>query len=305
MKVIVPDELQERLNAILELANLQNNLSQTVLRQSHGYWIISVGTRSGFDVVVKMATPSSHVPSFEAAKAKHLFIRGLTGLPIATILVADDSGSLVPMRFSVQERLSGDEWFTRREKLSTQELQEALASLGDVVGRLHRPALDAFGQLPEPGEACCITALREHSMSIICHKRMRDNFIQLLEDNAELWDGVRPGITHEDLHGFNILFDPLRKTEVSGLLDFDKAWSGPVESDLARMELWRGMTSSSFLERYREHVPELHGYLERQPFYQLLWCLEYGQNSPDHLATTNALAGKVGMPQVSSFTEAG
>jgi Ser/Thr protein kinase RdoA (MazF antagonist) len=241
------------------------------------------------------------VPSFQAAKVKHKFIGGLTRLPIATILVADDSGSLVPMRFSVQERLSGEEWFTRREKLSEQDIQEALASLGDVVGRLHRPVLGAFGSLLEPGEASCIDALRDHAMSIVRHKRLRDDFIQLLEDNAELWDDVRPGITHEDLHGFNILFDPLRRTEVSGLLDFDKAWSGPAESDLARMELWRGMTSLSFLERYREHIPELHGYRERRPFYQLLWCLEYAQDSADHLATTNALAAKVGMPQVPSF----
>ena len=268
MTGMVPDDLQGRLNAILELAGVQSTVSQTVLRQSHGYWIISVGTRLGFDVVVKMAAPSSHVPSFEAAKAKHLFIRGLTGLPIATILVADDSRSLVPMRFSVQERLPGEEWFTRREKLSKKELQVALASLGDVVGRLHRPVLDAFGQLPEPGEASCTNALREHTMSIVRNHRLRDNFIQLLEDNAELWNGVRPGITHEDLHGFNILFDPLRRTEVSGLLDCDKAWSGPVESDLARMELWRGMTSSSFIDRYREHVPELQRYLERRPFYR-------------------------------------
>jgi hypothetical protein len=303
MNGILPVEVQERVNTILELAGVQNTASQTVLRQSHGYWIISVATRLDFDVVVKMAAPSSHVPSFEAARAKHEIVGGLTGLP-TTIFVADDSGSLVPMRFSVQEGLSEEEWFTRREKLSKQELQEALASLGDVVGRLRRPVLDAFGQLPEPGEASCIDALWEHTMSIARNQRSRENFIQLLEDNAVLWNGLRPGITHEDLHGFNILFDPLRRTEVSGLLDCDKAWSGPVESDLARMELWRGMTSSWFFERYSEHVPELHGYLERRPFYQLLWRLEYAQDSVDHLATTNALAAKVGMPQVSSSSEA-
>lgn len=124
-----------------------------------------------------------------------------------------------------------------------------------------------------------------------------------LVQNASLWAHVlRPAITHNDLHGFNVLFHPDRPVEVSGILDFDKAWGGPAESDLARMELWRGMSSPSFLAACRDHVPELAGYSERRPFYQLLWCLEFAQNTQDHLDTTNVLLARLGLPSLNRFS---
>ena len=297
----VPGKVQDTLIAILEVAGVQSTGQWSVLRQSYDYWIISVEVRSSRGVLVKIAAEDSAIPSFEAARAKNALVRELVEVPVASILVADDSCSHVPMRFSVQELLAGEEWFTRRTKLLPEQQEEALAKLGDVVGRLHRPNLQAFGDLLCPIEEHCVVALKDHARKIIGNERLQGSFLDLLDKAAHLWNNLKPGITHDDLHGFNILFDPNWITEVSGLLDFDKAWSGPVESDLARMELWRGMTSPTFLERYRHHVPELDGYADRRPYYQLLWCLEYAQNSKDHLATTNTLANRLRMPAVAEF----
>jgi aminoglycoside phosphotransferase (APT) family kinase protein len=172
------------------------------------------------------------------------------------------------------------------------------------VGRLHLPLLPGFGSLPpEPRETDCLQALLAHARRIIRNDGLASRFSDVLEQNAELWSRpIQPAITHDDLHGFNILFHPERLTEVSGILDFDKAWSGPAESDLARMELWRGMSGPSFMAAYHERIPELPGYQERRPFYQLLWCLEFAQNTPDHLKTTGSLLARLGLPPLQAFS---
>jgi hypothetical protein len=61
------------------------------------------------------------------------------------------------------------------------------------------------------------------------------------------------------------------------------------------------MTSPAFLEAYRARIPERPGYADRRPFYQLLWCLEFAQNTPDHLNTTNELAARLGMAPIHAF----
>jgi Ser/Thr protein kinase RdoA (MazF antagonist) len=222
---------------------------------------------------------------------------------MAQMIAADDSTSQVPFRYSIQTSLLGEEWFTRRRRVDDADRDRALANLGDVVGRLHQPLLPGFGNLPQPRVSGCLPALLAHARRIIRNDGMGAQFSDLLEANAGLWgSAIPPAITHDDLHGFNVLFHPDRLTEVSGILDFDKAWSGPAESDLARMELWGGMTSPSFLAAYSERIPELPGYEERRPIYQLLWCLEFAQNTPDHLKTTSTLLEQLGLPPLQAFS---
>ena len=72
----------------------------------------------------------------------------------------------------------------------------------------------------------------------------------------------------------------------SDLIDFESAWAGCAESDLARLELWRGMMGEGFWEAYRAHVPLSDSYPERRPIYQLLWCLEYARSTVQHLRDT-------------------
>ena len=271
------------------------------LRHHEDYWIIGVAAPSVGPLIIKL-TSSVEVPSFESAKAKHDLIRRAAQVPMAEMIAADDSASDIPFRFSLQTRLQGEEWFTRRKRLDEAEFAEAIANLGEVIGRLHLPPLPGFGPLPEPPPGNCLPALIQHSRTIIRNFRLKQRFTDLLEKNADLWSvAIPPAITHDDLHGFNVLFDPARSTKVSGLLDFDKAWSGPAESDIARMEMWYGMTGPSFLATYRERIPKLPGYEERRPFYQMLWCLEYAQETTEHLQITNALCRRLDLPPLQSF----
>ena len=298
----MPEPVLETVEAVVLKATGRRPLDFQSLRRDEDYWIVAVETASGEPLIVKLASSTS-VPSFEVAKAKHDLIRHTAQVPMAEMIAADDSASEMPYRYSVQTRLSGEEWFTRRERLDDADRDRALANLGDVVGRLHRSRMPRFGALPEPRFRGCFPALVAHARRIIRNNELDVRFSDVLQANADLWAGViQPTITHDDLHGFNVLFRSDLPTEVSGILDFDKAWSGPAESDLARMELWRGMSGPSFLAAYRERIPELPGYEERRPFYQLLWCLEFAQNTPDHLETTNGLFARMGLPRLESFS---
>lgn len=272
------------------------------LAQAAEHWVVRAETTEGDRLVVKLATQLAAVPSFTDAKAKHDLIRRLTAIPMSEMLAADDSISNVPFRYSVQTEMRGEEWFSRRSRLNEAERGRALGHLGEIVGRLHAPTTQKFGLLPSPEVKAALDALENHASRIIQRDDLRDQFIELLHRHGHLWANViDPGITHDDLHGLNILFDPDQPTAVSAILDFDKAWSGPTESDFARMELWHGMTDPSFLASYRGLVPELAGYVDRRPYYQLLWCLEFGQTTAGHLKTTNQLAEQVGLPRIYEF----
>ncbi|WP_449397185.1 phosphotransferase family protein [Devosia riboflavina] len=297
----LPETVIEALDTIVKSATGSRPVDCANLRKEKDYWIVSVGTNAGDKLIVKISS-SKEVPSFEEAKAKHDLIRQISGIPMAEMIAADDSQSQVLFRYSVQTRLSGEEWFTRRGRLDDGDRERALANLGDVVARLHQPLLPGFGTFAENRGQDCLAGLKDHARRIIREQNHAAWFTELLDRKADLWTGtIMPAITHDDLHGFNVLFHPDRPVEVSGILDFDKAWSGPAESDLARMELWRGMSSPYFLAAYRNRIPEMAGYDERRPFYQLLWCLEFAQSTPDHLKTTNALLSMLGLQPMGAF----
>ena len=88
---------------------------------------------------------------------------------------------------------------------------------------------------------------------------------------------------------------------LAGVLDFDSAWAGHHESDLARLELWRGMVGEGFWDTYRavHQMDEL--YLQRRPIYQLLWCLEYASASPEHIADTRRVCAELGIQAVQNI----
>lgn len=72
---------------------------------------------------------------------------------------------------------------------------------------------------------------------------------------------------------------------VTGLLDRDKAWAGPADSNVALMAFWGDMTGPAFWQTYRIAVSSNPGHQERVPIYHLLWCLEYDDDAR-HAANT-------------------
>jgi aminoglycoside phosphotransferase (APT) family kinase protein len=108
---------------------------------------------------------------------------------------------------------------------------------------------------------------------------------------------------HEDLNPHNLLFGVHDgQVVLTGVLDFESAWAGIAESDLARLELWRLTRGSALREGYSEYSDLHDEYADslRKPLLQLLWCLEYADEhrSAAHQADTDQVCARLGLPRI-------
>ena len=191
-----------------------------------------------------------------------------------------------------------------RPQMDKQQLSNAYRQMGQAIAELHTIRFPRFGELSaegmvQPGTSYTV-ALAERARQRIQNARHAELFISLLKDRAHVFADVsQASLCHEDLHGHNILFDREQdRWQLAAILDFDSAWAGHHESDLARLELWRGMTGDGFWEAYRERHHLAEAYSQRRLIHQLMWCLEYSSTTPEHLADTEHVCTALGLPMI-------
>jgi hypothetical protein len=203
--------------------------------------------------------------------------------------------------YLLQEHVEGVDWRGVRPQLDPRQLVAAHRQIATAVLAVQSVRFAGFGELDPGGEpvgADLGQALRRRAEQRIADPRRRAVFCELLEREADLLAGDRgtPTLCHDDLHHANVVFRAERGTwRLAGLLDWDKAWAGPAESDIARMAFWDDMTGPGFWEAYRAAVPSAEGEPERALVHQLLWCLEYPADTPRHRADTAALCRRLGL----------
>jgi aminoglycoside phosphotransferase (APT) family kinase protein len=245
--------------------------------------------------------------SFERTVMLHRLVETHTSIPMPKILAVDTSYQAWPWRYLIKTYIPGQEWAVARQKMSPEELSNAYQQIGSAVAQLHAIQFAAFGELALDGsiqgEAPYLAAFAERVRHSIKNARWRDFFFSVLEKERHLFLEVRhASLCHEDLHGHNILFQYRQgQWRLATILDFDKAWAGHHESDLARLEFWKGMTSQEFWRSYEAIRSIAPQYEQRRPIYQLLWCLEYARPTPEHLMDTQDLCARLGIPRVERF----
>jgi aminoglycoside phosphotransferase (APT) family kinase protein len=283
--------------------------AKEVLKREKDYLVLIVSLEQpSIKVVVKVAGAEAPLASsFDRTAMLHRLVADQTAISMPEVMGVDVSGKAWPFRYLVRRYSSGREWAYVLGEMSPDELCSVYHQLGEAVAQLHSVRFPAFGELandgsvqdPAPFEA----AFRERARQSIKNPRLLALFMQVLENRWDLFTGVsQPCLCHEDLHGYNILFERGEKGwQLTAILDFDKTWAGHAEIDLARMEIWRGMTSAEFWSSYRAvHALDLY-YELRRPIYQLLWCFEYARNTPRHLEDTRLLCEKLGIPSPEYF----
>ena len=237
----------------------------------------------------------------------HRLVAAKTNIPMPEVLAVDVSYQTVPWRYFIKRHIPGQEWAKVREHLNQQELANAYRQMGDAVAQLHAIRFPSFGELSTEGAhsnaAPYLTALAERARHFIQSEHWRDLFLSVLEQSAYLFSDVHnASLCHEDLHGHNILFRlEDGQWRLATILDFDKAWAGHNESDLARLEFWRSMMGKEFWGAY-EKIQRIEPlYQQRRPIYQLLWCLEYAQPTAEHLADTQRVCAELGLASIEHF----
>jgi aminoglycoside phosphotransferase (APT) family kinase protein len=222
------------------------------------------------------------------------------GAPVAQVLAVDQSCRAGPWRYLIQERVDGMEWRRVRSLLDAEQVEAAHQQIAQAVLAMQSVRFGSFGDLDAGGTPVgtdLLAALRHRAeLHIASPDRLR-LFRELLDSRAE-WFGhaTESTLCHDDLHHANVIFRPRDdRWELAGILDWDKAWAGPAESDVARMDFWDDMTGPGFWAVYRAAVPAEDGLHERTMIYQLLWCLEYDARTPRHEADTLRLCRLLGV----------
>jgi fructosamine-3-kinase len=317
--------LREALGGRVEIVDCQ------MANQQHDYQVLLLRLRRpARRVVVKLAGPEAGLDgdarehrSFERSAMLHRLVTAQTTIPMPEVLAVDSSMQRWPWRYILRTHLPGLEWAAVRPQLSPDELDAAYGEIGSAVAQLHAIRFPAFGDLAEDGGVIAsgkslpgvqgslavslglLPALKQHARRIIRSHRLRDTFLYLLDrEHRRFRQAGQPVLCHEDLHQHNLLFQRDRgKWRLATILDFDKAWAGPAESDLARLEFWKGMTHPAFWQAYRAVSPPDDHYSQRRPIYQLLWCFEFARSTPEHLADTRGLCAQLGLPPVDAFDD--
>ena len=247
METILPQEpfkqlLRHTFGTQVEITDSQ------VANQQHDYQVLLLQLRRpSIQVVVKLAGPEAAMAgSFDRTAMLHRLVAAQTTIPMPEILAVNMSYQDWPWRFLIKTYLPGQEWAVVREQMNGEQLIDAYHQIGSAVAQLHSIHFPLFGELAVDGsvrgEAAYIPAFTQHAKDILQNARLRELFLALLDQHKPLFRDVRPpSLCHEDLHHHNLLFQHRQgQWRLATILDFDKAWAGHPETDLARLEFWRG-----------------------------------------------------------------
>lgn len=280
--------------------------SVEVAKQMHDYRVVLVELEAPkLSLVVKLAGPQAELACpFERTAALLRLVGQRTRVPVNRLVAADTSCRDWPWRYLVNERRPGAQWVQARQQMDEDSRQNGYAQIGEAVAELHAIQFAGFGELPPslnlPANRDFSAAWTERARAFIPDERLRTAFLSALEPRQELFVDLGPAsLCHEDLHAYNLLFEQHRSGwRLSGVLDFDKAWAGCRESDLARLEFWDGMSAPAFWQAYQGCFPMDPAYPRRRLLYQLFWCLEYARPTPRHQADTARVCRALRIPEI-------
>jgi fructosamine-3-kinase len=289
----VPDLLREVLGARATVRATR----QVVTRDDYAVLIADVGSQH---VVVKLAGAAA--PSWARAEEWDRLVPltemvRAAGVRVPEIVSVDASMQRWPVRVQVRTYLDGTTW--REANLPTGNCDALFTDFGDTVARLHGIRCNAFGEFGVPSSHY-VTALEQRAVHRIPNQQHVELFRALIEAHRPLLACVsEPAFTHDDLNHTNLLVENRTGAwRMVGLVELDSAWAGNPESDLARLELWRGMMAPAFWTAYLARAQVADDYQQRRGVLQLLWCLEYAQPTSDHHEVTAKVCALLGVPPV-------
>jgi len=308
METVIPQEQIQQLLQHTFSTNVEISDCQVGNRQ-HDYLVLLLQLRRpSIEVVVKLAGPKAAMAgSFDRTALLHRLVAAGTTIPMPEVLAVNMSYQDWPWRYLIRSHIPGQELALVRGQMAEHELIDAYRQIGSAVAQLHTIHFPRFGELSADGsiqgDEQFFPAFIQRARQSIRSARLLDLFLDLIEKQKQLFEDVRQAsLCHEDLHEYNLLFQYRQgQWRLATILDFDKAWAGQPEIDLARLEIWKGMTSEVFWQAYKAVCAIEPRYQGRRPIYQFLWCLEYARPTPEHLADTQRLCAELGIPRLERF----
>ena len=205
-----------------------------------------------------------------------------------------------PWRRTVEEHVDFSTWPHVRQDLPAAAAARLHGDLAAALVALRSVALAGFGKLDRSGRVAGRRCSPRCTPGSTCASRpagARAIAHEVLAREAALFTTAEEAVvTHDDLHGANVLVrHGPTGWRLAALLDWEESWAGPVDADLARLSLWDGMTGPRCWSVYRAAIPERAVEPRRALVLQLLWCLEHDWPTPRHRADTARLCGLLGV----------
>ncbi len=299
--------LEQLLGLLRQVFGSRVELADYTIGNRHRDYLVLLARlcHPSIEVVVKLAGPQAPMACpFDRTAMLHRLVAAHTTIPMPEVVAVDASYQTWSWRYLIKRHLPGYEWATVREQMNAHELADAYQQIGNAVAQLHMIQFPAFGELDADGsvQGCStyVTALAERAQHTIRSDHLRALFMSVLNERTELFTDVREAsLCHQDLHKHNILFQYRQgRWHLVTILDFNNAWAGHRETDLARLDFWDGMVSEEFWSAYEALRPVASQYEQRRPIYQLLWCFEYARPTKKHLADTQGLCAALGLSRI-------
>jgi Ser/Thr protein kinase RdoA (MazF antagonist) len=254
-------------------------------KRQANYVVVSVQTqRPAMSLIVKLEEPGERPNRhFDAMAAIAQRVRSQTPVPTFDVVAVDVSRRQSRWEYLIVTRLPGLTWAELYPRLQPEARSTAQRQIGRAAAQLHALRFEAFGPIGATGlvvdPTTAVPGLMGRARQRLTNPRYLARMLELLETRSRLFEGVStPTLCHEDLNSYNLVFDMRDEQPVlTGILDFESAWAGTGESDLARLELWRLSAGAAVREGYTEVASLADDYTARRPVLQLLWCLEYAQ----------------------------
>jgi len=214
--------------------------------REESYVVASVDTtRPAMRLVVKLEIPDKRPHRrFDSMAAITRMVRRQSAVPTFEVIAVDVTRSRWPCNVLIVTELPGVTWAQLYPRLSTTARAQGQRQIGRAAAQMHSLAYDRFGTIEFDGSISdhggAVAALRARAAQRIRTPAHRQLMLDLLERREGLFASL-PGsqVTHEDMNPNNLLFEMRDdETVLSGVLDFESAWAGVEDSDLARLELW-------------------------------------------------------------------
>jgi aminoglycoside phosphotransferase (APT) family kinase protein len=243
-------------------------------------------------VVARLADPAA-APAVDLARtAAASELAGRAGVPVPEVLALRRGASPVQWDCLLLLHVPGRPWSVRRASADAAAVAAVHAQVRAVQAALRTVRLPSFGELDgsgRPDGGSLLAALHRRAELRITDPERRELFQRVLAREAALFPDVEGAVlVHDDLHSANLLVTDHPEPLLTGVLDWDKAWAGPADGDLARTAFWDGLPD---LEADLPVRPE-----RRLLVQQLLWCLEREDDTPRHTADTAGLCRRLGVP---------
>lgn len=236
----------------------------------------------GRELVFRMAPPDdagflfyeTHMMAQEPGL--HALLREKTTVPVAEILVWDDSRSVAPRPFLVMEKLPGR---------PSSGAGNVFSQVGALLRQVHDLHADTYGYLgehhpmePQPTWAKAFAVMWNKLLDdcVACGgygEEEADRLRSLQQRDAAVFDrDVPASLLHMDIWHENILVD--EHGQVTGLVDWDRALWGDPEIEFAVLD-YCGVSTPAFWQGYgRERGTSREARL-RQVYYYLYELQKY------------------------------